>query len=116
MSRPAVLHEHLPPPLSVADLRELADVAAGRLAEMPDARIQRGELARRGLVHSTTRSRWDGLEIPAGWALTPAGCAELSAWEARVRDARGPPPGEVADGVRPHRPHPPGHDTQRGSP
>lgn len=116
MSRRARLHEHLPPPASADMLGELARVAAGEPAVTADQRTLRHRLAYRGLLRMDTRARWDGLEIATGWALTLAGQSELSAWEARVRDARGPPPGEVIRRGATDAACGSGHDTQGDSP
>lgn len=108
------LHEHLPPPVGDDMGHELARIAAGEPAVTADQRTLRHRLAYRGLLRMGTRERWDGLEIPAGWALTLAGCTELSAWEARARDARAEAPDEVARGGAAHAARAPSHNHEQG--
>lgn len=114
MSRRGVLHERLPPPVCDADMHELATVAAGAFDGSANSYVRGAVFARRGLLRMVTQARWDGLEIAAGWPLTLAGHAELSAWEARARDARAEAPQEVARGGAAHAARAPSHDYQQG--
>lgn len=97
-----------------AEADELRRIVAGQTAPVGATAVRlRWRLARMGLARLATRMDDAGLEVDAGWRVTAAGCSALAALEAEARDARGAAQ-EVADGVRLHRPRPPGHDYQQG--